>query len=268
MTKVFLSLLLLSLSLLSKEISYGPSPLEQLTLETSDFNTTKGVLIFVHGGSWIHGDKGQHRRIGNFFAEQGYLSINTNYPLFPHVSIKKEVSSIARVIALVHKSYPTTPIFLMGHSSGGHLVSLVATDPSYLKAYNLNTEKALIKGVITLDGPGFNLWRAMNVLSSYASLYKNVFGEEKKTYVEMSPIYYTSKKAFYYNPDFLVLCSSSAAGECKKDALVFKKTLAYSGSTLEVAISDLNHKTIASEFGRGSVDEENLVLSFMKDRSK
>jgi acetyl esterase/lipase len=43
-----------------------------------------------------------------------------------------------------------TQIFLVGHSAGGHLVSLLATDETYLKAEGLGT--ADIRGVIAISG--------------------------------------------------------------------------------------------------------------------
>src|SRR6266446_3896505 len=44
-----------------------------------------------------------------------------------------------------------TALFLCGHSAGGHLVSLLATDRSYLKAEGIDKED-VIRGVIPISG--------------------------------------------------------------------------------------------------------------------
>src|SRR5262249_4549422 len=57
-------------------------------------------------------------------------------------------------------------IILMGHSSGGHLVSLLATDRQYLAAQQLSLDA--IKGVITLSG--------VYDLRNSGIIYASVFG--------------------------------------------------------------------------------------------
>src|SRR5947209_5431295 len=64
-------------------------------------------------------------------------------------------TAVARAFAWTQKhaaEYGGRPdqIFACGHSAGGHLVSLLATDESYLKAEGLSAKD--IKGVISVSG--------------------------------------------------------------------------------------------------------------------
>jgi acetyl esterase len=41
------------------------------------------VMLFIHGGGWMAGSPGTHRKLAMQFAEQGYLSVNVDYRLAP-----------------------------------------------------------------------------------------------------------------------------------------------------------------------------------------
>jgi acetyl esterase len=41
------------------------------------------VVVFIHGGGWMAGSVGTHRKLGMQFAAQGYLTINVDYRLAP-----------------------------------------------------------------------------------------------------------------------------------------------------------------------------------------
>jgi acetyl esterase/lipase len=116
------------------------------------------IVVLVHGGSWIVGDNrccGLYSTVGHFLASQGIGTVMPNYRLSPGVKHPSHVEDVARVVRWVHDNaaqYGANPkrIFLLGHSAGGHLVSLLATDETYLKAEGLTA--ADIKGVITVSG--------------------------------------------------------------------------------------------------------------------
>ncbi len=116
------------------------------------------VLFFVHGGGWIHGDKdffGVYSAIGAAFARQGICTVVTNYRLSPGVQHPEHVKDVARAFAWTVKNIgkyggKADQIFVCGHSAGGHLVSLLTTDSSYLKAEGCSTDS--IKGVIPVSG--------------------------------------------------------------------------------------------------------------------
>src|SRR5262245_7624562 len=41
------------------------------------------VLVYLHGGAWICGSPGTHRKLGYRFAEAGFLVVNVDYRLAP-----------------------------------------------------------------------------------------------------------------------------------------------------------------------------------------
>jgi acetyl esterase/lipase len=116
------------------------------------------VVLFVHGGAWTIGDKndfGAYETLGKMFARHGIGAAVANYRLSPKVMHPEHVKDVARAFAWVRKhvrEYGGRPdqLFACGHSAGGHLVSLLATDDRYLKAEGLAL--ADVKGVMAISG--------------------------------------------------------------------------------------------------------------------
>jgi acetyl esterase/lipase len=116
------------------------------------------VLVLVHGGAWMLGDKsffGWGPDLGRYFASRGIGVVMPSYRLSPGVKHPEHVKDVARAVAWTHQNigcYGGDPdqLFLCGHSAGGHLVSLLATDPSYLRAVGLSGSD--LKGVISVSG--------------------------------------------------------------------------------------------------------------------
>jgi arylformamidase len=125
------------------------------------------ILVMVHGGAWLFGDCtffGWGDSLGRYFAQRGFGVVMPSYRLSPDVRHPEHVKDLARALAWTVKNLPgyggcTDKLFLCGHSAGGHLVSLVATDPQYLKKEGLPL--SVVKGVISVSGvyriPALNL---------------------------------------------------------------------------------------------------------------
>src|SRR5207237_768975 len=113
------------------------------------------------------GDKswyGRYTEVGKCLARQGIGAVLINYRLSPAVKHPEHIKDVARAFAWTVKhtvGYGGNPdeLFLCGHSAGGHLVSLLATETSYLT--NEGVPISAIKGVIPVSGvyriPSFDL---------------------------------------------------------------------------------------------------------------
>jgi acetyl esterase/lipase len=121
------------------------------------------VVVFVHGGGWLVGDKnffGVYRRVGRFLASNGVVAVAINYRLSPRVRHPEHVRDVARAYAWVRRNirdHGGNPdrIILAGHSAGAHMVALLATDARYLQDADLgltDADRAALKGVIAVSG--------------------------------------------------------------------------------------------------------------------
>jgi arylformamidase len=146
-----------------RDIAYRLGPEADASRNVLDLYLPHGkrdfpVVVLVHGGGWMVGDKrccGLYSNVGDFFARHGIAAVMPNYRLSPAVKHPEHARDVARAVAWTkahiaeHGGRPDR-IFLAGHSAGGHLATLVGTDESYLRAEGLTV--AELRGVIGISG--------------------------------------------------------------------------------------------------------------------
>jgi acetyl esterase/lipase len=221
------------------------------------------VMLFVHGGAWLHGDKdfgfGFYGSLAKVYAKQGVGVAVTNYRLSPGVKHPEHAKDVARAFAWLHKNAgkhggDARKLFLCGHSAGGHLVALLTADESYLKEHKL-TAKA-IKGVIPISG----------VYTVPEKLFPQVFGTDKELRKKASPITHARKDL----PPFLILYADKDFPGCGNvPSEKFCKALKDKGTTartMEVKGSD-HYRIIISAATSGSV-VSNALLDFIRTRTR
>jgi arylformamidase len=214
------------------------------------------VLFFVHGGAWRSGDKnyfGVYSALGKFYAQHGIGTVVTNYRLSPKVKHPEHIRDVARAFAWTARNiskYGGRPdaLFLCGHSAGGHLVSLLATDDAYLKAEGLKTDS--IRAVIPISGVYRLPGRAL----------QSVFGSDPEQRKNAFPMAHLHKGL----PPFLILYAENDYPTCGKGpSETFCKALKEKdceAATRE--IKDASHLTIVLRAGRPGPTAE-AILGFI-----
>ncbi|MHA4896757.1 alpha/beta hydrolase [Pedobacter sp. PWIIR3] len=107
----------------------------------SNTESTMPTVVFVHGFKGFK-DWGAHHLMADFFAENGfrYLKFNlshsgvtpekpndvTDMDTFAANTVSKELFDLNAVIDYTENTFPSSPIFLIGHSRGGGLVIVKA----------------------------------------------------------------------------------------------------------------------------------------------
>lgn len=128
--------------------------------QTLDVYAPEGVagaplVVFVHGGGLLFGDKSLVAHVGQRLAAAGIVTVAPNHRFSPAVSHPAHVEDAATAVAwaLAHaREFGADPnrLVLAGHSSGGYLVALLATDPRWLAAAGV--ERAAIRAVAPVSG--------------------------------------------------------------------------------------------------------------------
>jgi acetyl esterase/lipase len=94
------------------------------------------VLLQVHGGAWMIGEKEQQAQPLMFhLAQRGWLCVAINYRLSPQAAFPAHIIDVKKAIAWVRENireYGGNPDFIAitGGSAGGHLSSLAALTPN------------------------------------------------------------------------------------------------------------------------------------------
>ena len=139
----------------SLNIAYGTDPLQKVDiyLPANRTVTTTKVIIMIHGGAWIGGDKNDFNANIDTLKKRlpDYAIFNINYRLAapPATNVfptqENDVKAAVEFIYANRASYLVSDKFvLMGASAGGHL--------SLLQAYKYQTP-VKIKAVVDYCGP-------------------------------------------------------------------------------------------------------------------
>jgi acetyl esterase/lipase len=202
------------------------------------------VLFFLHGGGWRFGEKNQfgiYGPMGKMYARNGIGFVSINYRLSPAVQHPVHVQDAARAFAWVHANiarYGGRPeeIFVCGHSAGGHLCALLATDEvaadeRYLKAEKLCLDD--VCGCIPMSG-------AFVISKNFA--FTPIFGEDKDVIRMASPITHAAKGV----PPFLIVYGDDDLPGCdRRVAQAFHKALTGNGAQANILeVKDRNHITV------------------------
>jgi acetyl esterase/lipase len=102
--------------------------------------TKRPVLLQIHGGAWMIGDKEQQGLpIMNHLAARGWVCVAPNYPLSPKSAWPDHLVACKQALAWIREhieEYGGDPNFVCvtGGSAGGHLAAMVAlsaNDPAF-----------------------------------------------------------------------------------------------------------------------------------------
>jgi acetyl esterase/lipase len=119
------------------------------------------VVVFAHGGAWVSGDKALYGYLGAFLARHGIGAVLANYNLAPQASHPTAARDLARAFAWTREHIGAyggdqDRLYLCGHSAGGHIAALLATNDSFLAAENLGVEH--VRGVVAISGIYYLHW--------------------------------------------------------------------------------------------------------------
>ena len=89
------------------------------------------VIIDVHGGGWMYGDKELNKMYCLNLAKRGYVVFNMSYRLCPSVTIGDQLKDVMAALQWIEAhlgDYPciADQILLTGDSAGAHLASFAA----------------------------------------------------------------------------------------------------------------------------------------------
>ncbi len=172
----------------ARNLSYLPGGVEAPNKGRLDLYLPQGltgfpVVVSIHGGALVEGDKSAQEFVGRRFAAAGIAAAVINYRLSPEVSHPSHVQDVAAAFAWVKRFIGefggrADDVFVIGHSAGAYLAALLAADGRYLAAHGLGPRD--IRGVVPVSG---FFW----VDRVAPERPKSVWGEDRRVWSEASP---------------------------------------------------------------------------------
>lgn len=144
---------------IKRDIAYGSHERQRLDLFTpaAGFDRTRPVLVFVHGGGFIAGDKHTegspfYSNVGIWAVRNGCNAVTITYRLAPQSRFPSGIEDLRAVMDWLQSQgsaygLDAGKVFLMGQSAGGaHVASYVAHSDVYApKTHD-------VRGLILLSG--------------------------------------------------------------------------------------------------------------------
>ena len=152
------------------------------------------VVVFIHGGAWNSGSKNLYAFIGRRLAKQNVVAVLINYRLAPAVQVSDMADDCARAVSwtqkhIAHYGGDPNRIFVMGHSAGGGLAALLATDDQLFTKLGLAQNP--IKGAILDDPGGLDMFDYLTKMQYPGDeQYLTPFGKNPAVWRDVSPLYY------------------------------------------------------------------------------
>ncbi len=118
------------------------------------------VVFYIHGGSWMEGDKSEAAGLATWLNPQGYAVVSINYRFYPYVrfpALIEDVKCALRFLRAHHQDYnlDSERILAMGASAGGHLATLLATSDATAgwDVGEYADQSSRVTAVIAMSGP-------------------------------------------------------------------------------------------------------------------
>ena len=185
------------------------------------------VMINIHGGGFVYGDKKLNQWTSAEIASRGYIVFSLNYPLIPDTTIPEQVAAIERAFLFIDGLDDRLPmdksrVFLSGDSAGGLLAIRAAairnkegggTDSHVKKPSFTFRGLALIHPMIDINRRDF---------LAYTKKYYTAQGKRLKQPIELAPL---------LPPVWIVSSRNDVA--FNKEARMFVRTMRRIGKSVE-----------------------------------
>ena len=143
---------------IERDLKYGPADRNALDIFLPQALTTgRPVLIFVHGGAFVGGNKRQpdspfYDNIMLWAVKNGFIGVNITYrlaPQFPWPAGAEDVATAVKWVSeqIAERGGDPSRIYLMGHSAGAVHVASYVSHPEFYKVKNGG-----LKGAIMVSG--------------------------------------------------------------------------------------------------------------------
>ena len=202
-------------------VSYGPHKkwhLLDVYLPKATKIEALPVLINIHGGAWVYGDKKVYAPYCMHLAQSGFAVINASYRLAPMHSFPaplEDIGSIMEWIVANAKQYRLDPsnLFLVGDSAGAHLATAytaIQLNREYAKAFpGITVSQKLVPKALVLNCGVFDMEGEVKRRGTLLTPFlKDILGEKPtvSSIKKMSPVRYIT-------PDFPPVYLATSNGD-------------------------------------------------------
>jgi acetyl esterase/lipase len=221
------------------------------------------VVVFFYGGSWKSGKRQWYRWVGEALAAKGIVTVVPDYRQWPKVRLDGFMHDGAEAVRWAHDHAgeyggDTAHLFVMGHSAGGHIAALLATDASWLGSVGMKPHD--LSGLIGLAGP-------YDFLPLTNDDFVDMFGHTAEQQARSQPVNFVEGD----EPPALLLQGESDGTVRPSNALSLQRHYQARGEQVEVKLyPDTGHMGVLFGLGTGKHKAPVLddVVTFVSKQSQ
>lgn len=234
-----------------------------VAIDSPTCSTAAPIILYVHGGGWIAGGKEQSLFKPLAFVPNGFVFASTNYPFLPKISVAEMAKSVADAVGWLRRhstEFGGDPerIFLVGHSAGAHLVSLLATNTSFLE--QAGVPMASIRGVVSLDTLVYNLPKLIS--SPAGGFHTQLFVGNKAFLEKISPWHHISDGAD--QTPFLIFYSDGRPDAINQTIPFGARMRSAGQEAIVVEAAGRSHDSLHEKLGTPGDEATALILEFIR----
>jgi acetyl esterase/lipase len=153
------------------------------------------VIVSIHGGGWVYGNKEIMQFYCMSLAEHGFCVVNYNYRLAPKHKHPVPLEDANKVFSWVLENadkygFDAKNVFAVGDSVGANILGLyccLCTDPEYAKSLGITPPKGFVPSAVALNSGLYRLVRGEeDLLDSLAEAYFPAGGtDEEYDYINL-----------------------------------------------------------------------------------
>lgn len=227
------------------------------------------VVVYVHGGSWRQGDKTNLALMPDFYTNEGYVFVSVNYRLSPNppdttltnaVRFPEHPRNVAKAISWVDQNIQSyggdkNKIGLTGHSAGGHIAAVVATNSSFLNVHGLTLNN--LPCICIHDAAAYNVPGIIDNNNAYAYNVKNAMGNDPSPWDDASPMF----QAYSPNAHPWLMFSQQQPAFLYTEAQPMHDTLVARGYNVQWFPYALSHDELNFLVGVQDTADFNLIVN-------
>ena len=229
-----------------RDIAYGSDPAQRLDLYLPP-QATAPLIVMVGGGAWSQGDKAAPATVENKVAHWlplGRTVASVGYRRLPQAEPLEQAHDVARAFAflqrrLADEGHSPRDAVLVGHSSGAHLVALLAADMS---SAAIDSVQPWL-GSVLVDTAALDVVGLMR--GPHLPLHDRAFGSSEARWRQASPLHRLCRQ-----PAPILLVHSSRRPLAGRQARDFAAAVVAMGGRAEVLPVDLSHADLNAGLGR------------------
>ena len=141
----------------------------------------KPVIVWFHGGGLTHGK----RDVPKELLKDGAVVVGVGYRFVTEVSIPEVLDDASAAVDWTLKNIgkyggDLSKVYLVGHSAGGYIVSMIGLNKEYLAKYDIDPDKQ-IKALVPYSG---------QVITHFAQRRKQGLNDLTPTIDHLAPLYF------------------------------------------------------------------------------